>query len=309
MALIPAPRHASGRSGQRLVRVLIVVALVYVFPAIAPASASPVKIIAHDAIALPGQRLFLEASLYRSGVRGMLSPPVGGEVLRFYTKDGELLGEKLTDVAGTARIAYEERGPGVYPFTVRLWDNQRYEAESGEAIVVVRNPTNRLFFVAVEETLAGTSAVEFLIRPQEKILPVPDANTILSGLPRQYDIVYLTGVKRTSLDKMRQWLKTHDFPKAPLWPVAGALLKGEEGDEKAFTEAIDRIWKDRRFPAHVVLTRKSLAQAVAEKKVKVFLLDLAHRDSKEETHTCDCKDVCRVQGWEEIGPCIRHERN
>lgn len=310
MALISSRSHPAAGPGQRPIRALFVVVLGYVLSwNTLVYSATPIRIIAIDAVALPGQAFFLEASLYRSGVRGMISPPVGGEVLRFYSKDGELLGEKLTDVSGTARIVHKETIAGMYHFAVRLLGNQRYQAEPAEASFLIRNPTNRLFLVETEETLAGIGPVEFLFMPHEKILPTADSNKMLSRLPRQYDIVYLTALQKTSLDKMRQWLKSHDFPKAPLWPAGDSHWKDEGGDAKALTEAIGRIWKDRRYPAYVVLTKESLARGLSEKKMRVFLLDLARKGTKEERKTCNCKDVCHIQGWKEIEPCVQPNKS
>lgn len=306
MALTSPRSHPGAGPGQRPVRALFVVVLGYVlFWNTLVYSATPIKIIAIDAVALPGQSFFLEASLYRSGVRGMISRPVGGEVLRFYTKDGELLGEKLTDVSGTARIAHKENIPGMYRVTVRLLESERYQAEPGEASFLIRNPTHRLFLVETEETLAGVGPMKFLFMPHEKILPAPDSHKILSRLSRQYDIVYLTALQKTSLNKMRQWLKSHDFPNAPLWTAGDSHWKDEGGDAKALTEAIGRIWKDRRYPVYVILTKESLAKGLSEKKVRVFLLDLAKKGAnKDERKTCNCKDVCHIQGWKEIEPCV-----
>jgi hypothetical protein len=307
MALSCPWGNFSTRRTQGPVLVLLLVVMVCGIFVNTPAfPATTVRIIAFDNIALPDQPVSLEASLRRSGLLGMLHPPIGGEVLLFYRKEANLLGEKLTDVGGVARIPYRTTKPGIYPFTVRLKENPRYQAEPSEASLFVRDPNHCLFFVVAEETLGGMGSLEFLLKPPEKILPAPNSCDVLTRLSHHYDIVYLTALDRNSSGKMRKWLHTHKYPKAPLWPVSSSLWNTAVKDAEPLEGAILSLWENHKHPAYVVVGTKALARAMSKKKLRVFLLN-PQQDStggEQTKRQCNCNEFCQIHGWKEIEACL-----
>jgi len=275
------------------------------------------KIIAVDAVALPGETVYLEGFLYKAGVRGLLSPPVAGEVLRFYDDAGRLLGEKLTDRSGSARVPSRTTRKGLYSFTVRVWENDRYEAGPAKGFILARDKAKPLFLVEAERALAASSPMGFVVKPVEKIAPAADAPGIVRGLPGSYEVVYLSSIPRMYQDKIRAWLVAHGFPDGPLVSVGGPVVKPSDDDAvpEEGRERLRHLCREGARASLAVVGSRSLAKALVEQRVRVFLLEPAQQPpashwGQQEPSRCTFKDPdpCRIRAWKDIEPYVRRHK-
>lgn len=282
-------------------------------------AATGARIVALDAVALPGETVYLEGFLYQGGVRGLVSPPVAGEVLRFYDDAGGLLGERLTDRSGSARVPSRTTRKGLYSFTVRIWENDRYEAGPAKGFILVRDKAKPLFLVEAERTLAASSPLGFLVRPSEKTMPAADATGVVCDLSGSYEIVYLSSVPRMYRDKLRAWLAAHGFPDAALVSVGEPMVKVSDDDSvpAGGKERLRHLCRMGAKVSFAVVGSKSLAKALVEEGVRVFLLEPSpapgsqeQQQQQEEPSRCTFEgpEPCRIQAWKDIEPYVRRPK-
>ena len=82
-------------------------------------------------------------------------------------------------------------------------------------------------------------------------------------------------------------------------------MESAEGHTEDLVKAIGAVWKNHKTPAYAVVGEKSLATALSQEHLKVFLLEPPSKEGKQEKDPCDCKDICEVSEWKEIETCVR----
>ena len=82
-------------------------------------------------------------------------------------------------------------------------------------------------------------------------------------------------------------------------------MESAEGHTEDLVKAIGTVWKNHKTPAYAVVGEKSLATALSQEHLKVFLLEPPSKEGKQEKDPCDCKDICEVSEWKEIETCVR----
>ncbi len=289
--------------------VCAVLVSISVIPSIVTA-ATDVHIVTIDAIVRPGQPVLLEAFLYQAGVRGMLLPPIPGELLRFYDQDGTLLGEKLTDKGGGARVSWKKGKPGLYRYEVKLSANERYRAHSGYGLVCVREESRPLFFIEVERAIAGLRAAGLLFASLRKVSPLEDAQRIVSSLPVRYQIIYLSSLGGVHRDTIRRWLHENEFPKAPLVVLETGTPFGPDDAADTFEAQgmLRRLLKEGVRSAVAVVGTPFLARTLSDHGVTVFLLSAEKNAGALEPSRCSFEEPCRVGAWKEIESHLRHRK-
>lgn len=117
---------------------------------------------------------------------------------------------KATYCAATARIDQRE-----------LRDQRPVHAWTDGRVIIV---------VDVDDTLADTDYDDLLLDPIDtESRPYPGAADILQQLQQHYHVLYLTARPRFLLEKTRDWLRRHGFPRAPVMtaPTVSDVLKPE----------------------------------------------------------------------------------
>jgi hypothetical protein len=230
-------------------------------------------VVVPDKLCLPGEEIYIEATLYRGGFLGFLQGGVPGELLRFFDPQGNPLRALLTDPSGTARIRYKAGGPGRYPITVRLAENPRYSADPSTGNVFVQATGLSLLFVTVEDGLMPPGSTALLPKDPREEEARPGSVNTLSNVAPCHMLVYLTQWPKPSSHQIRSWLEEKGYPPGPIYFLDRPLLAGIVSEAPApETDLLESLWKERSIPAHLVTGDVRLAEAAQAKGVRVLLL-------------------------------------
>jgi len=263
-------------------------------------AATRAEIVVPDQLCLPGEAVFVEAFLQRSGLLGRIMPGIQGELLEWFDADGQRLASLLTDASGHARFAYRPDRPGTASFQVRLSDNPRVHAEPASGRVFVRKPGRPLFFVTVEGALRQEEKPRgpFVAR-QGTAEPLAGAQQTLTRAQACSTPVYLTALPRTRLDEVRRWLGTHSFPEAPVLLLESAPDPKQPGSFTLETDLFASLRDGHPAPAVLVTGNRELAALASDEGVDVYLLvdEGPSRDAPEKTPR-----IRPAAGWEEVPP-------
>jgi len=243
-----------------------------------------------DVLALPGKKVPLRAKLERHGLLG-LQPDVHGDTLHFFLGD-RLLGSEKTKGDGIAEVSFEPPGPGQHQITVRLDGKSKYRADDAPLIVAVYPPETRFFVTDIDHTVADISAVEFLLKPNEKVPVVKDSVEVLGRLSSRYVILYVTARDEAFTRKTREWLVMKQFPRGPVffWDFLGADLS----HRRYKTALIANLKKS--FP-NIAAGAGDLpedGQAYLDNKMRAFVI------TSEPKNDDIPKGAEPVAGWKEI---------
>ena len=260
-------------SALRRLDTLLTVALLLLTAVPSSRADASATIVVPDSLCLPGEEIYIEATLYRGGLLGFLQRGIQGELLRFFDPQGNPLRALLTDPSGTARIRYTAGTPGCYPITVRLAENPRHSADSSTGNVFVQEERLPLLFVTVEEGLMPPRATPFLPKNPQEVEAQPGSVKALSETAPCNMLVYLTQWPKPSSHQIRSWLENKGYPSGPICFLDHPLLGGIVSEAPApDTDLLESLWKERSIPAHLVTRDGSLAKAAAAKGIRVLLL-------------------------------------
>lgn len=235
---------------------------------------SAATLVVPDRLGFPGEEIYIEATLFRSGLLGLVKEGIQGELLCFSDPQGNPIRNLLTDPSGTARIRYTAGPPGQYPITVRLADNPRHSADPAKGNLFVRDKKTPLLFVMVEAGLMAPVSTPWLMRDPEKSASEPGSAEALTAVAPCYALVYLTQSPKPSLHRTRSWLEKRDYPPGPIYfldspPLTGFLSEAPPPQVDVF----ESLWKERSVPAHLLTRDRGFAEAAAEEGVGVLLLE------------------------------------
>lgn len=260
---------------------------------------STAVLVVPDKLCFPGDEVYMEATLYRSGLLGLLKGGIQGELLRFVDPEGNLLRDLLTDPSGSARVRYTTGPAGRYPITVHLTDNPRYSADPATGNLFVQDKKKPLFFVSVEAGLMPSISSPLLRRNPEEIASEPGSAEALSEIAACRMPVYLTQGARPLSHQTRSWLEEKGYPLGPICfmdrPLMAGILAEPPPPE---TGVLESLWKERSVPAHLLTCDPNLARAAADEGIRVLLL--APKDSTIDPSVQNGEEVeNREKGEEE----------
>jgi hypothetical protein len=269
-------------------------------------------VVVPDRLCLPGEEIYIEATLYRGGLLGFLQRGIQGELLHFFDPQGKPLRALLTDPSGTARIQYKAGTPGRYPITVRLSENPRHSADPSTGNIFVQEKRRPLIFVAVEEGLMPPRSTPLLPQDPQKVEAQPGSVKALSEMAPCHVLVYLTQWPRPSSHQIRSWLENKGYPLGPIcfldYPLLGGIVSEAPAPE---TDLLESLWKERSIPAHLVTRDGRLAEAAAAKGIRVLLFTAETSTSgtplkEEDKHGENRQEdsITSVHEWAEI-PSLR----
>jgi hypothetical protein len=234
---------------------------------------SPAAIWVRDRLCVPDEEVTIEATLYRSGLFGLFTEGVQGELLCFYDPQGIPLDNRLTDPSGSARTRLTAGTPGRYAVTVRLADNPRYSAEPATGLLFVAERERPLIFVMVESALQPPISTPWPVRDPGKIAAEPGSTEALSDVAGCHVLVYLTQTPEPSASRVRSWLEDRDYPPGPiafLEPPPWIGILSEAPAPK--TTVLEYLWRERSVPAYLLTRDRGFAEAAARNGVHVLLL-------------------------------------
>lgn len=279
------------------------------------ADSRPVLVVP-DRLGLPGEEIYVTASLYQSGLWGLLRRGIQGELLQFLDPQGNPVRDLLTDPSGQARIRYKAGAPGRYTFTVRLAENPRCAADPATGNLFVLAPGTPLFFVSVEAGLMSPRSTPWLPgdpRKEEAEAGAADALTKIAACQMP---VYLTLQPRPMSQAIRSWLLDKGFPSGPVYfldrPLSAGILSEAPPPRIDLLEA---LWQERSVTARLATRDRRLAETAADKGMRVFLLTQAtetsgpsvQEEAEGEEHK---KHMIPVHAWAaipEICGCVTEE--
>ena len=252
---------------------LLVLLWTLLFLPSAASSGSSARLVVPDILAQPEQDIRLEAYLVRAGLMGMLSPAVQGELVQFFDGTGNLLGERLTDASGLARLSFRSAESGISTFTARLAENPRFKADPATVRVFIQKKACPFLFVFIEGALTPNTSAQRFFRKWDASQAAPGSKEAIEKICASFNLVYLTLMPRFSSWQARQWLDEQGYPQAPLQSPLGSSVEVELGEEApASTKELEALWTDRSLPAHLVTGDRSLAEAAAGKGFLVYLI-------------------------------------
>jgi hypothetical protein len=267
---------------------------------------SSATIVVSDRLCLPGEEIFIEATLYGGGAFGLFQAGIQGELLRFLDPEGNPLRDLLTDASGLARIRYRAGQPGRYPFTVHLVGNPRYSADPSTGNLFVQDAKLPLLFVTVEEGLMPPRSTSLLPKDPRKVEPQPGSVRALCEVAPCHVLVYLTLWSRPSSRQIRFWLETKGYPPGAIYFVDRPLLSGIVTKEPApKTELLESLWKERSVPACLATRDRSLAGAAAGKEIRVLLLGSEETNRSVPAEEKSEKRIAEVEDWAEVAELCR----
>jgi len=167
-------------------------------------------LIVDDALVRPDGSTVLTARLLRMSVASMHEARPD-ETVQFFL-DGRSVGQARTDEEGLAGVACKvPDGTTPHIKAVTISEKTRLEAEAD----LFRWPADRTVIVVdIDGTISRTDYKEVLLGYQDDgSEPMRHSARTLRRWTEDYTIAYLTARPRILLDKTRQWLETHGYPR------------------------------------------------------------------------------------------------
>jgi hypothetical protein len=169
---------------------------------------------AYDELIPPGRAALMTAQV--EAYRGKKT--ITGHTVTFY-RDGEVLGQAVTDVEGKAVLRWLPPGKGEYLLSARLTavaskkDDEILEIEPVSLLVCVRPAESPLAVVDLDRTLLDAGILSALIGRGD---PMPGSQRVMRRLARRYGIVYLTHRPVGMSSVSKTWLRKHAYPAGPV---------------------------------------------------------------------------------------------
>lgn len=198
---------------------------------VAAADGERLKVTVFDAIALPGSKTAISAK-YEKNLPGPVNPDKEGLAVvlgAITTPEHRLLA--TTDDEGIATAALvAPKEPGSYVLFSHAQEQSSYAQSTTrtEAPLLFVIPADKKILICdIDGTVTDGEA--FLkgvnLDPQEH------AATVLNKLAAQYSIIYITARDDMLLNKSRNWLAKHRFPRAPVlcrdWTLSTLTKTGD----------------------------------------------------------------------------------
>jgi hypothetical protein len=205
----------------------------------------------------------------RAGVPG-LSPDLHDVPVRLLAPGGAVhTATSAGDGMAVARVAVPER-PGDYEIRVEIADASEYLAEPVTLLLAVRRAEEPFLVVDLDGTVTGASYTEVMKGDPE---PFPGAAAVLRRISGKVSILYLTHRDDALLARSREWLRRHDFPRAPV--LCSDLRLSTLSGEKYKGRRLHRL--RRRFigPWTGIGDRDEDARAYHANDVRPFVIEPA----------------------------------
>ncbi|RME77050.1 MAG: hypothetical protein D6785_13045, partial [Planctomycetota bacterium] len=212
------------------------------------------ELIALDALTVEGSRVSLEAKVFSRG-SSYTDPGVAGKKVIF-TLDGKIVGSGITNEYGLAKVEVPA-GKGIRNYEAYVVENGRPLKSRGTLYAL--NPNKPIIITDVDHTIARTPRADLTRVNNAKIEVIPGSREMLSGLAKEYQVVYISGRYDRTFKLTKEWIRSKGFPRGPV--LLSPALNSNHGIVKDFKSlAVSRIKKlfrkvpfalgDRAFDMH-----------------------------------------------------------
>jgi len=232
-------------------------------------------LIGYDVLCKPGERVLLKGRLWRKRI--LLRGVMGRKIEFFLGK--ELIGEARTDREGLATLPFRPEGEEDYFIRVVLAEREGLRTDVASLLVSSRQVETRTAVLDIDGTLAQSSVWLLPFRSHRKIRPLPGAIEAVWALARRYAIIYLTGRDDSFLQKTKEWLEMHAFPRAPVFFWDPAMRLVTPAVHKMLTiKALKKEWPNLVLG---IGDRPSDALAYLSGGIKAYIVGTHHRRAPE----------------------------
>ncbi len=250
------------------------------------------KVIVKDVLAMPRQKIKLEARVVETGILGETG--LGGINLEFFV-DGVSQGPSMTGGDGRAFKVFTPPMRGVQKIRAKLLESRRVEVAEGTGKLLVwqrRQPILIVEFSALVEEVKqpfGLPGVSLPIGRGDLPDPLDGAAKHIGKLTKFYfNVVYLSRNGSVTHETLKAWLEEHKLPVG----VARVIKPGKPALTAFLEEFAERGFDNIR--AGVGRTR-DLAETFAERRIKVVILTSNGDDRGYPTKTKWAKDWLEVR--------------
>lgn len=190
--------------------VLVIVALLFF-----QSDSASARVIMYDAVAVPHQRIFLEAATAGRFFRA------GGQVVAFWVEE-VILGKSLSGFDGVAFKPFTPEKTGLFQL--------RAESNGNE-------DTGILLSIKAGQTLLFVDVWSSLLENWITQSPRSGSQQTLEKISKIHPIIYLqTGL--LNVHRFKTWLRTHNFPLFPVLPWAKGDIFTEMTEKKILVHAV-----------------------------------------------------------------------
>lgn len=202
----------------------------------------PTKLVAYDAITIPGEKVILTAKIEKKIL--FFRPDIKGEKLLFYI-DNKNIGASVTDNDGFAYLPCTINKQGIFELTVKLSPASKFFSATVSAKIFCSDKNKPAIIVDIDHTVADVSWLGYILKSNNKVKPLKNAPEILQKLSKEYNLIFVTKREDIFLQKTEDWLKMYKFPDAPVffwdwgkYPFNSAEYKSER------IKKLKQIWKN-----------------------------------------------------------------
>jgi hypothetical protein len=167
-----------------------------------------------------------------------------GSAIRFFVDDEET-GDARVGWDGAATATFTARQEREYRVLASCLNAQGREVASASATIFARVTERAAIILDVDGTLSHSSAFAATFRSNRKISPLENAAQVTRKLAKRYDLIYVTGRKRSLGGKTVRWLGENGFPRAPAYfsPLFARMFHHQRFKTRLIGE-LKRSWKN-----------------------------------------------------------------
>ncbi len=181
-----------------------------------------------------------------------------------------LVGEVLTDNQGIARVNYIPRKLGEFTVLFECQEEADHDSGSASSMLFCRDKSKPIIVVDIDQTISDIALEKFLITKTQDIMPLPQAEKVLTDLSKTYDLIFVTARDKHLLKRTKEWLTLREFPKAPVF--FRELGKDPLSERKYKTQKIARLKEQWGNIACGVGDRCSDAQAYLANGLRAIII-------------------------------------
>ncbi len=139
-----------------------------------------------------------------------------GNAIRFFV-DSEDVGDARVGWNGAATATFMAHQEREYRVVASCLNVRGREVASASATIFARGTERAAIILDVDGTLSHSSAFAATFKRNRKIPPLQGAADVTRKLAKRYDLIFVTGRKRSLRRKTVAWLAENGFPRAPAY--------------------------------------------------------------------------------------------
>jgi hypothetical protein len=235
-----------------------------------PPGEHAVKLTAYDVLIKRGEKCVLSAKLEHDGPLG-INPDMRGYDLTF---KGKPFGEKTVktgkDGIASVEVELDAAAGKSFPVDVVFGGSPRHQAAVATLEVYIWPEKTPILVTDIDHTISDFSQLKVPFAENQNIPILPDADTVLTRLAKDYAVVYLSARDDALYGKTRAWLNLHGFPRGPFFCRDYRIGQSQEEFKKNFLGPFTKRFTN---VAVGVGDRESDANAYQAFGIKAYMID------------------------------------